>query len=203
MKGLLRKELYMTWAYSKVFLFMILCFLLAGGLSQDKGFFLVYPMIIGMILPVSNLSYDERFKWHLSCDAMPCSRAKYVSAKYLMALLSVLAVMALTLLIQALRLSRTGSLAQLWTYPALLLPVGFIGPALLMPVIFWLGVEKGRIFYFVLVGFVCAVGVVMGGGTGLSLGVAPASPLLLLLASALLFAGSWLLSVRLYEKREL
>ena len=200
MKGLLKKDLYMTWAYCRIFLLMIAIFLGVGAVSEDSEFFVIYPMIIGMILPVSLVSYDERFKWHLTCDAMPVSRAKAVSAKYVLTLLAVLTVFVLTMLTQGLRLSRTGELAALWELPGLLLPMGLLGPALLLPVIFWLGVEKGRILYFVLVGVVCALGVMMGSDLNLRLPLS--SPLLPVAVSVLLFAASWCLSIKLYEKRE-
>ena len=201
MIGLLKKDLYMTWAYCRIFLLMIAVFLVVGAVDNDNSFFVIYPMIIGMILPVSLVSYDERFKWHLSCDAMPVSRAKYVSAKYVLTLTSVLVVFLLTLLIQGIRLFPQGRLAALWDLAGMLLPMGLLGPALLLPVIFRLGVEKGRIFYFVLVGIVCAAGVMLGG----ELGSLPdlSNPLLPGAASVLLFAASWFLAVKLYQKREL
>ena len=103
MKGLLRKDLYMTLAYFRIFLAMMALFLVVGYFAEDSMFLIIYPMIIGMMLPVSLLSYDERFHWNRTCDAMPCSRAQVVSSKYLLTLLSVLLLFVLTMLIQGLR----------------------------------------------------------------------------------------------------
>lgn len=203
MKGLLRKDLYMAAAYFRVFLVLLGVFLVVGFFAKEASTFIViYPMIIGMMLPVSLLSYDERFRWNRSCDAMPCSRAQVVSAKYLLTLISVLLIFALTMLGQCLRLGPDGRLDELAALAPLLLGLGLVGPALLLPIIFRLGVEKGRLAYFVAVGVVVAVGV----GVGRELDpAAPVSvPLALPIAgSFLLFGLSWLLSIRLYEKREL
>ena len=87
----------------------------------------------------------------------------------------------------------------------MLLPVGLVGPAVLLPVIFRLGVEKGRIFYYVLVGLVAASAVIFSSG---QLPEIPAVQvqlpgLALVLGSLVLFALSWGLSIVLYQRREL
>ena len=205
MIGLLRKDLYMTWAYCRTFLLLLLVFLGVGAVNGDNAFFTVYPMIIGMMLPVSLVSYDERFHWSRACDTLPCTRAQVVVSKYLLTLLSVLTVLLLTLLVHGFRLARQGSLAELWGLIPLLLPIGLLGPSLLLPVIFRMGVEKGRLFYYIIVGVVCALGVMMGSSIPLpqiNASGTLSSPVLVL-ASFLIFAASCLLSIRLYEKREL
>lgn len=205
MKGLLRKDLYMMWAYCRTFLLIVAVFLVVGAVQEDNSFFVLYPVIIGMVLPVSILSYDERFKWHITCDTLPCTRAQAVSAKYVLTLLTVLAVFLLTMLVQGVRLTRLGTPERLWELPGMLLPIGLIGPALLLPVIFRLGVEKGRLVYYLLVGVLCAAAVFFSSGEGpvdpsaqAHLPVVP-----LVLGSAVLFGLSWLLSIALYRRREL
>lgn len=205
MIGLLRKDLYMTWAYCRFFVVILGVFLGVGLVNGENSFFVIYPMIIGMMLPVSILSYDERFKWHIACDALPCSRAQAVSSKYILTLLLVGLIFALTMLIQGIRLSRAGDLAQLWELPGMLLPVGLVGPAVLLPVIFRLGVEKGRIFYYVLVGLVAASAVIFSSGQSPEIPTAQVQlpGLALVLGSLVLFALSWGLSILLYQRREL
>ena len=205
MIGLIRKDLYMAWAYCKTFILILAVFIAVGLAGEENSFFILYPMIIGMMLPVSLISYDERFKWHLACDAMPVSRAMVVSSKYVLTLLTVLLVFAVIMLAQWFRLSRLGAVERIWELPGILLPMGLVGPAILMPVIFRLGVEKGRIFYFVLVGVVCAAAVMFGSGQN------PVNPTaeialpgwVLVLVSLGIFLLSWPLSIALYKKREL
>ena len=205
MIGLLRKDLYMAWAYCKTFILILAAFIAVGLMGEENSFFILYPMIIGMMLPVSLISYDERFKWHLCCDAMPVSRAMVVSSKYILTLLTVLLVLILTMLAQWFRLSRLGTPERIWELPELLLPMGLVGPAILLPVIFRLGVEKGRLFYFVLVGVVCAAAVIFSSGQN------PVNPTaqvalpgwVLIPVSLGIFLLSWPLSIALYKKREL
>ena len=205
MIGLLRKDLYMAWAYCKTFLLILAVFIAVGLTGEENSFFILYPMIIGMMLPVSLISYDERFKWHLCCDAMPVSRAMVVSSKYILTLLTVLLVLILTMLAQWFRLSRLGTPERIWELQGLLLPMGLVGPAILLPVIFRLGVEKGRLFYFVLVGVVCAAAVIFSSGQN------PVNPTaqvalpgwVLIPVSLGIFLLSWPLSIALYKKREL
>ena len=205
MIGLLRKDLYMTAAYCRTCLLILAVFLAVGAVNGENSFFVIYPMIIGMMLPVSIISYDERFKWNVACDALPVSRAQAVSSKYILTLLMVGLVFLLTMLVQGIVLTRAGTPEKLRELPALLLPIGLVGPALLMPVIFRLGVEKGRLFYYVLVGLVCVAAVIF------STGESPVNPTTglqlpgwsLIAGSAVLFALSWGLSVVLYQRREL
>ena len=207
MKGLLRKDLYMTAAYFRVFLLLLGVFLVVGFLPavHENTFFVIYPMIIGMMLPVSLISYDERFRWTRTCDALPCSRAQVVSAKYLLTLIAVLLIFALTMLGQFIRLGREGRLEELVQLVPLLLCLGFVGPSLLMPIIFWLGVEKGRLAYFVAVGVVVAAGVFLSTAEDAPFAAGSASiPVAAALILCLgLFALSWLLSIFLYKRREL
>ena len=156
MKGLLRKDLYMAAAFCRTYLLILVVFLAVGAVNNENSFFLIYPMIIGVMLPVSLIGYDERFKWHVACDALPVSRAQAVSSKYILTLLIVGLVFLLTMLVQAVVMIRQGTPEKLRELPGLLLPIGLAGPALLLPVIFRLGVEKGRLFYYALVGVVCA-----------------------------------------------
>ena len=205
MIGLIRKDLYMAWAYCKTFILILAVFIAVGLAGEENSFFILYPMIIGMMLPVSLISYDERFKWHLCCDAMPVSRAMVVSSKSVLTLLTVLLVFVLTMLAQWFRFSRSGTPERVWELPGLLLPMGLVGPAILMPVIFRLGVEKGRLFYFVLVGVVCAAAVLFGSGQN---PVNPTAQLslpgwALIPVSLGIFLLSWPLSIAMYKKREL
>ncbi|MBQ6465507.1 MAG: ABC-2 transporter permease [Oscillospiraceae bacterium] len=207
MIGLLRKDLYMTLAYFRVFLVLLGVFLAVGFLpaAHENTFFIIYPMIIGMMLPVSLISYDERFRWNRTCDAMPCSRAQVVSSKYLLTLISVLLIFGLTMLGQSIRLGQAGRIDELARLVPLLLLLGFVGPSLLLPIIFWLGAERGRLAYFVAVGVVVAAGVFLstGADSPLAFGGASLSIPVAVFACLGLFALSWLLSVRLYQKREL
>lgn len=205
MRGLLRKDLYMIGKYGKTLLAMSLIFLIAGLLGDGDNFFLVvYPVLFAGVLPVTLISYEERFGWDRYCGVLPLTRRTVVSARYLTSLLSFLALYALTLLLRvAVDLPR-GEVRELRELAALLPAFGLLPPSVMLPLTLRFGVEKARIAYYVLIGVVVAMGIFLfnssadlGGEIG---GVGAA---LVPAVTLLLFVGSWLLSIRLYEKREL
>ncbi len=205
MKGLLRKDLIMIWKYGKMLLLMSVIFLFAGMLSDDENFFfVVYPVLLAGVLPATMISYEERWGWNSYCDAMPLSRRTVVSARYVATLLCFLVLYALTLLGQAVALLPKGRSADLLQLAMILPGFGLTPPSVMIPIMLRWGVEKGRIAYFIIVG-----GMVAGGLTLFNSirDVAAQMPLGFLTASipgaVLLFAFSWLLSIRLYENREL
>ncbi len=207
MKGLLKKDLYMFWGYTRTFLLIALFFVVISSFVRENMFLLVYPMILSAILPVTLLSYDEKFKWNSFCDAMPLTRRQVVSEKYLLTLLVSLCMFLLLTLANGIpMLVRHEPPAKLLEILTVLLPFGLIGPAVLLPFIFRMGPEKGRIAYLVLVGAFCASALILSDKllSDLPQIGSPVTGFLLVLGvCALLFAGSWLLSIRLYKTREL
>ncbi len=205
MKGLLKKDLYMTWAYSKIFLLMSLIFVAVSVLSQASLFFIFYPLLMAGILPVSLLSYDERFRWNVYCDATPLTRRQQVTEKYLLTLLYSVGMLLLLALIHGIRLISQGQTGEFLEMLSFMVILALVSPALMLPLLFRLGPERGRLAYFglfaVLLLFVTML-------TGKSMADIPATsgPLGFLLAtlavSVLLFLGSWWLSMRWYDKRE-
>ena len=206
MKGLLRKDIYMTWAYGRMLLLISAVFLSMSALmpSDESFFFVIYPVLLGGVLPVTLLSYDERFGWNRFCDALPVSRKLVVDERYLMSLLSFLALYAVTLAVQAVVLlpkGRAGDLVQL----VVLLPCfGLVAPAVMLPITRRFGVEKGRLVYYFFIGVLVAAGLTISNRI-LSLGSAIGTwgAAAVFAGVVLFFIASWLLSRRLYEKREL
>ena len=204
MKGLLRKDLFMILKYGRTLLIMCVIFLAMSIVAEENFFFIVYPVLLGGVLPVTLLSYDERFGWNRYCDALPITRKQVVDERYLMSLLSFLALYVLTLLVQAIVLLPKGRSEGLLELAGLLPCLGLIAPALMLPITLRWGVEKGRIIYYFIIGLIVAAGLIFANdfaGPGRAIGRWGAAAVLLV--SVIFFAGSWLLSVKLYEKREL
>lgn len=204
MKGLLRKDMYMILKYGRTLLVMSVIFVAMSVVAEENFFFIVYPVLLGGVLPVTLLSYDERFGWNRYCDALPITRKQVVDERYLMSLLSFLALYVLTLLVQAVVLLPKGRGEDLLELAGLLPCLGLIAPALMLPITLRWGVEKGRIVYYFIIGVIVAAGLVFSNsfvGTDRELGRGSAAAVLLV--SVAFFAASWLLSVKLYEKREL
>ena len=203
MKGLLLKDFYMLIYYGKVFLLLMLVFLVAGTAIEQYNVFLFFPCLFAGILPMTLQAYDERSGWCHFSGTLPYTRAQLVSVKYLFALLLGGAVVLLTTVLFVLSSAPVFSLPKLLALLAAAGTVTLLVPALLLPFVFRFGSEKGRIAYLILVGGLCAGGLFfLRGGQGQPSLPGWAGPGVFFGAAMLLFAGSWLLSVSIYQARE-
>ena len=204
MRGLIRKDCYMIWEYGKMLLLMSAFFLAASALAEESLFFVVYPVLFGGILPVTLISYEERDGWNRLCDAMPVSRKTVVNERYLMTILCFLALYLLTLAVQAAVLIPKGRAPELVQLACLLPGVGLMAPAVMIPVTLRWGVEKGRIAYYIFIGVVVALGIMGANAIGdMSREIAGFAMWTIPVAAVVVFAVSWLISLRIYETREL
>ena len=205
MKGLLKKDLYMVWAYSKLVLIMVAVFLVVSFFSGDSLFLMLYPVVFCAILPVTLLSYDERFRWHIYCDALPIPRRTQVTEKYLLTLIFGAIVFFLLALAHGIRLLPAGRTDDFLVLLSMMVLFALVSPALILPLMFKLGPEKGRLAYFLMFGLLLVVVILLtgrtvedlpqvSGGAGMLLGT--------LIFGILVFVGSWRLAIHWYEKRE-
>ena len=208
MKGLLKKDLLMIVKYCRFLVLMCLVFAVMSGFSTEEDgsgnfFFLVYPVLLGSIMPITLMSYDERSHWDLYCSTLPLSRKTVVNERYLLGLLCFLAFFAVTMLSQAVALLPRGRGAELGDLVGVLCLIGLLPPAVMLPICFRWGVEKARILYYVLIGVMVAGGLIFSRELMLTGAMQMGSAAWLIpLLALLLFAASWVLSVKLYQKRE-
>lgn len=207
MKGLFLKDLYMIKAYCRMYLLIIVVFLAASFFGESL-FLIYYPCMMCGMIPVTLLAYDERSRFQQYSASLPVSRAEVVSEKYLIGLFAQVAVLLVTGLVQGFRMRADGSFsAERYAVMMLsLLLVSMLASSVPLPLIFKSGVEKGRIAYYVTIGIVCGSAVlfseVFKGEATVKL---PSVSLFVLLAviAAGIYALSWILSVKFYQKREL
>ena len=201
MKGLMIKELLMLWRASRVFLLICIVFIIMSLLSQDNIIFLLMPIMISGLLPSTLLSYDERCRWQEFSGSLPVTRAQLVSAKYLLGLISMTGILLITALAHL--IVRRYSAGALFSMLGSIYGLSLFISAVSLPMMFKFGVEKGRLWYYVTL-------VLIGGASGASAGLAPelmqselpAVMKLVPLIGIVLYAVSWLLSIRFYEQRE-
>lgn len=207
MKGLLLKDWYMIKKYMRSYLLLLFIFVAVSFADSNNTFFVYYPCLISGMIPTSLLAYDERSKWDLYAGTLPCTRAQIVSAKYLLGAL-LLAVVLITAVVQGFHMA--GGDEGEWTGYLMLLQMllilGCVTSSITLPFMFKFGVEKGRAAYYVMIGVVCG-GSVMASSLfreAMQMGITYGLTLpLLCLAAMGLYALSWYLSIRFYEKREL
>ena len=201
MKGLMKKDFLMLWRASRAFLLICVLFIAMSAISQDNIIFLFMPIMISGLLPSTLLSYDERCKWQEFSGALPVSRAQLVSAKYLLGLGCMTAILVLTLIVHL--IVRRFPAQTLLTMLGAIYGLSLFISAVSLPMMFKFGVEKGRLWYY-------ATLVLVGGTSGASAGVTtdlfseglPSFLWLIPVLGVVIFALSWLLAIRFYQKRE-
>ena len=206
MKGLLLKDFYMMIKYCRITLAVSVMFLVLAFFN-DNLFILFYPSMICGLIPTTLLAYDERSRWLQYSMTMPYTQTQIVSSKYLIGLISQSLMLLVITAVQAIKMSMSGGfmLREYLTMLMLVAVLSLFSSSVSLPFIFKLGVEKGRIAYYVMVGVACG----LGGGVSVLLGKDTLQPVafdavlpVLLLIAAGIDALSWYLSVVFFKKRE-
>lgn len=208
MKGLLLKDWYMVRKYCKAYFILAIVFLLVSVMNGDNLFFAFYPCLLCGMIPVNLLGYDERSRWLQYSATLPYTRAQIVTAKYLIGLIAQLTVIAIVGIMQAVKQQMEGSFV--WNdYLVLLLllvVIATVGSSITLPFVFKLGVEKGRMAYYVMIGFICAASIISANlfQKEFQLEIRPNLFLILLAVGGIaLYIFSWRMSIVFFEKREL
>ena len=208
MKGLLLKEFYMLRHYCRTYLLIIFVFVCFSFINSENLFFVFYPCMIAGIIPITLLGYDEQSKWHKYSHTLPYTKAHLVSAKYILGLFLQIFVLLLTGIVQAIRMYTQGTfiLTDYAILMTLLLIISCITSSISLPFMFKLGVEKGRMAYYIMIGFVCASSVIASSlfQEHLQTTITWSSFIFLLaIASIAIYICSWYLSIVFYIKREI
>ncbi len=165
MKGLLLKDFHMARKYCKSYLLIAAIFLVISCFGTENLYFAFYPVILCGIIPMNLLGYDERSRWLQYSGTLPYTKAQVVSSKYLIGLLSQLG-MAVIVTVFCLILTgiRCGlHIGELGVLLFITLTISLLIPALALPFAFWLGIEKVRWVYYLLVGLCCGAGLIFIG----------------------------------------
>ena len=215
MKGLLKKEFYITMKSFRIHLLMCIVFLVLGAWSETSFFVLIYPAILCGMIPVSILNFDEKTGWDRYSLCFPLPRSQVVGCKYLVSLILSAAICVVYVLIWGCTMLITKNSVELMPALSVYLPtlftVALLPPAILLPCVFKLGSQKGSYAYYTVIALMAAlIGVlnvsdVSGNQIEAALSFLAPSPfsiLLLPLAAAILFFLSWPLSARIYEKKD-
>ena len=208
MRGLLLKDWYLIRKYAWSLYLMDVFFIALSLFATDSVFVFIYPYLFAGITPMTLYAYDEREKWKAYAAALPVSRRQYVSGKYIMGLLSIAVILVLSLVVHtAAYLTVPGRTVDYLLDFLSILPacaaMGFLAPALSLPLMFRFGAEKARIAYIVILAATASMSAVF---LGAPWNIPPAvslPPILVYAAAPVLYLLSWALSMAIYEKREL
>lgn len=205
MKGLLLKDWYMMKQYCRTYPVIAVAFMALSLVDSDNLFFVFYPCLLCGMIPVILLGYDERSGWVQYSGTMPYTKTQIVSEKYLISLFAQLTMLVATGIAQAVKMTLTGGFI-LGDFAVLMLTVSTLASSIPLPFIFKMGVEKGRAAYYVMIGFVCGVSVLISGFLK-GQPAAEIKPNWVLEILAVIGIGtylfSWYMSVVFYKKREI
>lgn len=198
MMGLILKDVYTIVSQTKFFLILI-----AVMAFLQNDFIFAYAVFYAAMLPVTALGYDERAKWNTIADMMPYTAGQIVGSKYMMGY-AMVAFSSVLVIIGKLVGAAFGNPFNLEFFaPLALVACGaLLLEAVMLPAMFWLGVERGRLLFIVVVvsGIIGSVSLLenldftlmQGSFLSLTLGAA--------LLTACVNAVSFLLSKKLYRR---
>ncbi len=146
MKGLLLKDWYLLIKRLKFVLLIMLLFACIPGYSIS-----FFAVLYAAFLPMTALAYDERSKWNDLAVMMPYSVPELVTSKYLLGIIGVFIAGIISSVAQF--LSTGGGAAFYESIMSLLVMVclALIFLSINMPIMFRLGVEKGRLIFMLLI----------------------------------------------------
>lgn len=201
MKGLLLKDIYQMIRYCKIFLIIAVLFVFLAFYDQSNLFFLFFLGIIGGMLPMNLLAYDEHDKWEVYACTLPYSRAQIVSVKYLIGLIIGVG---LTIIAAVLMVLLPDFRGIFWDFLLILLCMTLMISGIVLPLVFKFGAAKGRLVYYAIFGACFAISFIVA-KIKESLYVAYTIDITLgnaVIAAVIFYILSWLLAVRFYKKRQ-
>lgn len=218
MLGLLRKDLYNLLKTLKILGAMIVLMTIAMVFTNaynDLTFALVIILVASMF-PVSSLSYDDLVKWDSFALTTPVTRKKLVLSKYLLLFIMVIAGMLISSVMVAIVTFTKNNSADLLQALLPLLGVGAISLLLTLitlPLIYKFGTERIRILSMVAmaIGFGGVAAIMNIDGVQnlhqtitrvIPVAVFNLWPVFLVAVMALLSYISYLVSLKIYRKKE-
>lgn len=183
MNGLLKKDFYVVTKQLKIFIFLIPVFAIIGGTAMSA-----FAIMLGAVLPMTAIAYDERSKWNDMAVMMPYTKAELIISKYLLGYLCMFGAALLVLLGQLLRTVILENYAN-GGVEALVFSIvaGLLFMAIDTPILIKFGSEKGRYVFIVAMALVGASGPILNSlNPEILTKISAVSPFLSLLAAIII-----------------
>lgn len=194
MRALMLKDIYVLLRQLKLFVIVMVIFALA--FQENAVSFIIF---YAAMLTVSSMAYDEQSKWPQMAMMLPYSIRDIVLSKYLLGWLMIGGMTLLSMLQIFI------DIEYVWV-SLVVACVAMSFMAVILPLVFWLGTEKGRMLMIAMMaavfGVVSAIGYI---SIVYGLNLPTDNYIVLLIAClfgvVLLNAGSVMLSIKLYKRR--
>lgn len=208
MKGLILKDLLLIKGNARYILIFLVIFGLIALEGNDVLYFI--PAFISMMMFMTTFSYDEYNKWDAYAISLPVSRKNIVKAKYVASIILWVIALLVTVVITGIMGLFEQNINYFEMFGMILGCVFSIVllEAIMFPLIFKFGVEKGRIGLFVgvfaiaaLLGFIFT-GIDLENANGFIEIFNEYYYILLPLVAVILLVISYYVSKRIYLKKE-
>lgn len=211
MSGLFTKEFIVIIKNNKLSLIVIPMFLLIGIINHQLMFLMLIPALLSM-LPLGTMTYDEVSHWDMYVYSLPVKKKSVVTSKYatvlVLALISTVLIGTILFLLKNNVKDVDNNTIAFMTAASLI--IGMIVPSISIPINLKFGTSKGRIIYLIIVGAICGIipTVIISDAQNLTIKLMKivSNPAILALVTIGIVAAisfiSWLIAVRIYEKKE-
>ena len=156
MKGLLLKDAYQTWSYTRWIILVSIAMMLMGTFLMKDGsnFFMLYSGLMLGMSPMTLLAYDQNSRFSAYCAALPVTKEQIVGGKYLIGLCGMVLAELLSMAALAAAQLLWGTVTVQLTVATLLqvAMLTLLGNMILLPLTYRFGYEKAKYVYYLSVG---------------------------------------------------
>ncbi|MBR3310951.1 MAG: ABC-2 transporter permease [Solobacterium sp.] len=202
MKALIRKDFYETMTSFRTILIILLFFGATAVFMKDAQFITPYMVILPGSLSSSVVNLEEREKWNLFAGSLPIRRKTVIDGKYVFSIILVLIGAVLAAVCTNIRPGQAFSTIDFILSLLAFFCIGLLIPAFTLPVMYKFGPEKGRYVSMFLI-ITCVL--VFGTGSSMKIWDTIGSFPIWAggIAIVVVFVLSWLLSIKIYENKEM
>lgn len=207
-KGLLIKDFYMIRSQFIVVIIAEFLLIIFSGIFNVPCMALMGILMLSN-LPINLLSLDEKSRFERFSQTMPYSIKAHVTSKYLISVMLTVPIMViytiLTLLCCPFYSSMNTSPEIILQTACYILVLGFLIPAVGMPLIFKFGTEKEKMIYLFFVGLITASVtsfIIFADEETASVIPSGKYTYLILIISLILLSCSYAISLAIYKKKE-
>lgn len=206
MIGLIKKDLFIIKNNLKIILILFIVFFITG--LQNSTDMSYMPITLSVVLFLSTFSYDEYNKWDAYAITLPNGRVNIVKSKYIATIILVLITSLISFILNLL----TGYINNSINFEETLSMITGITFSIILiqsisyPIIFKFGIEKGRLLLFasifIIISLISLIPISINISSNIILFIEKYWIILLLIITSIILSISYLISKKIYLKKE-
>lgn len=151
MLGLIFKDIYEIKKQIRIYAMIMLVYVFFSVMSNNLSFLSFIALFANLGIVFSALAYDEKCNWEKYCRVLPVSYQNMILVRYIEIAVINTALFVILLPVSIFMKDTNDNFLMVVSIMAATLSAGMIIMAILLPIIYKLGVEKARIIMFVIV----------------------------------------------------